>query len=301
MCLNMYHPPLMRGNAESNIMGKAGLVWIVALGVFLMACGARAAVAPVPVEHDRASYHEYLQLIENFSGWAEDHWVDKNQSFNAAGAGVNWARGNGDVCIAYAMPPHRAARSSHFFPKRESRAKSCMDHLKKTPAARSAFRTRIVPTPKPPKPPSGAAPIGRRRLETEHLRVVAAWLVRDQLDEQTKALVRQVASAEANAACKPIPSGKLGDTAADDCCWNAGLLGIMSNFYSDDPNAAKWDEWGKRWALNIEAREPDRKSDRVVDGKPLSDWLVSTQVYPDFTLENHNFWDLPYQVCFAAA
>jgi hypothetical protein len=38
----------------------------------------------------------------------------------------------------------------------------------------------------------------------------------------------------------------------------------------------------------------------MVDGKPLGEWLVSKQVFPDLTLENHGFWDLPYQVSFAA-
>ena len=130
--------------------------------------------------------------------------------------------------------------------------------------------------------------------------MVAAHLLARDLDDDTKALVRQVATAEAELAKKPIPSAKPGDTAADDCVWNAGVLGVVAAIYADDPRAASWDEWGKRWALNTEARQSDRKSTRIVDGKPLGDWLVSTNVYPDLTLENHGFWDLPYQVCFAA-
>ena len=38
----------------------------------------------------------------------------------------------------------------------------------------------------------------------------------------------------------------------------------------------------------------------MIDRKPLGEWLVSVNVNPDLTLENHGFWDLPYQVCFAA-
>jgi hypothetical protein len=75
---------------------------------------------------------------------------------------------------------------------------------------------------------------------------------------------------------------------------------VCAAIYADDPRAAKWDEWAKRWALNMESREPDRKSPRLVDGKPLGEWLVSTNVFPDLTLENHGFWDLPYQFGFAA-
>ena len=37
----------------------------------------------------------------------------------------------------------------------------------------------------------------------------------------------------------------------------------------------------------------------LVDGRPLGEWLDTTQVFPDLTLENHGFWDIPYQVSFA--
>ncbi len=84
-------------------------------------------------------------------------------------------------------------------------------------------------------------------IETSHW-VVAAYLLRDQLDDDTKALVRQVATAEADLAIKPIPKARRGNTAADDCCWNAGLLGVCAAIYDDDPRAKKWDEWAKRWA-----------------------------------------------------
>src|SRR5262249_3315615 len=124
----------------------------------------------------------------------------------------------------------------------------------------------------------------------------ASFLLGDQLDPETRALVRQVATAEADASRKAIPAGKEGNTAGDDCVWNAGLLGAAAAFYDDDPRSASGDEWSKRWALNAEGREADRQSQDVIDGKPLGEWVVSTNVYPDFTLENHGFWSIPYQV-----
>ena len=62
---------------------------------------------------------QYLQLIENFAGWAEQHWNEKEQSYDANGTGVTWARGNGDVCIVYAVLltalPDRATISPRKF------------------------------------------------------------------------------------------------------------------------------------------------------------------------------------------
>jgi hypothetical protein len=253
-----------------------------------------AAVSPG--DHDAAA-RQYLSLLENFAGWTEQHWNESEQSYDAAGAGVTWARGNGDVCIVYAVLLTARPHQSAFSPRKIPRG-TMLDHVRRT--LRSlCLRNKNCTDPKAHRPPVWGGPSWQAGLETEHW-VVAANLLADHLDARTKALVRQVATAEADLAIKDIPSASPGNTAADDCVWNAGILGVAAAFYDDDPRAAQWDEWAKRWALNTEARETDRDSRRLVDGKPLGQWLVSTNVYPDLTLENHGFWDLPYQVSFAA-
>jgi hypothetical protein len=123
----------------------------------------------------------------------------------------------------------------------------------------------------------------------------AAWLLREELDSETWQLACDVAAAEADLLKKEIPSRVKGNTGAEDCIWNAAMMGAAANFLEGDPRSASWDEWCKRWALNALSREPDRRSRQVVDGKPLSQWLNSTNVHPDLTLENHGFWSIPYQ------
>jgi hypothetical protein len=49
----------------------------------------------------------------------------------------------------------------------------------------------------------------------------------------------------------------------------------------------------------MEGREPDLKSQRLIDGRPLGEWLVATNANPDLTIVNHGFWNLPYQTSFA--
>lgn len=284
---------------ESNRLFIAGLAVAVGMAAVLASPrGGRAAAVSSPAAQG------YLTLLENFAGWCEDHWNERAGAFDAAGSGVTWARGNGGVCVAYAVLLTELPEREVFSPKK-IRRDVMIDH------ARRAIRTvalanRTCTHPDATKSNAWGGPDrnGRRGhwqagLETEHW-VVAAHLLAKHLDDDTKALVRQVATAEADLCIKGIPPARRGNTAADDCVWNAGLLGVCAAFYADDPRAAKWDDWAKRWALNTEAREPDRKSARVVDGRPLGDWLVTTQVFPDLTLENHGFWDLPYQVCFAA-
>jgi hypothetical protein len=95
---------------------------------------------------------------------------------------------------------------------------------------------------------------------------------------------------------KDIPSRRFGDTGSEDCTWNAPFLAFAANKYADDPRAEQWDRLCKQWALNALSTEQDRTSDTVVDGRPLKDWIVSENVHPDLTIENHNMWSVGYQI-----
>src|SRR4030095_4646235 len=132
--------------------------------------------------------------------------------------------------------PERA----EFSPRKVPRA-MMLNHVKST-LRTLCLRNRNCTDPAAVKPPTWGGPDWQAGLETEHW-VFAAYLLESELDAETKALVRQVATAEAEAAKKPIPDGKTGNTAADDCSWNAGVLGVVSAIYDDDTRAASWDEW----------------------------------------------------------
>jgi hypothetical protein len=272
------------------------------------ACDGRQLVRRRIVRSDRqqpvARRKAYLTMLENFAGFAEQHWNDKADSYDAAGSGVTWARGNGGVCLVNAVLLTEFPDRQTFSPRKIPR-EVMLDHVRRT--LRSVcLSNNICTDPRAIKPGKWGGPDPKRGgwhwqagLETECW-TLAAHLLADQLDDDTLALVRQVATAEADGAAeRKIRSARPGDTAADDCGWNAGVLGVCAAIYADDPRAEKWDDWAKRWALNTEARETDHNSQRMIDGRALGEWLVSTQAYPDLTVENHGFWDLPYQTSFA--
>ncbi|MCC7475687.1 MAG: hypothetical protein IT425_09840 [Pirellulales bacterium] len=271
----------------------------------LSLCGSQTVAAP-PVGNRSQAGQAYLDLIENFIGFAENYWNNEADSYDAQGSGVTWARGNGGMCLGIAVLlteyPDRKCFTSKQIPR-----KVLFDHLRL--ATRTLCLTSNVCTDlRAKKPGTWGGPDPNPRsggwhwqagLETEHW-VLAAFMLRNQLDEDTLSLVRQVAGAEADgAANRPIHSARPGDTAADDCSWNAGILGVCAAIYSNDPRAQRWDECAKRWALNMEGREHDRTSLRMIDGRPLSEWLVSNNANPDRTIVNHGFWNLPYQTSFA--
>jgi hypothetical protein len=279
------------------LLSTLGAMVFLAVSLF----GATTAPTPPPLN---SAARQYLGLIENFAGFAERHWNEKEGSYDAQGSGVTWARGNGGVCLVMAVLLTEFPERTEFFPQKIPRA-VLLDHTRRAIrsvclAGGSCADPRAI---KPGKWGGVDMKNGGNHwqggLETEHW-ALATHLLAAELDDDTKSLARQVATAEADAAIRTIPSAKRGNTAADDCAWNAGVLGVCAAIYADDPRAAKWDEWAKRWALNMEARETDRASRRIIDGRPLGEWLVSTNVFPDLTLENHGFWDLPYQLGFAA-
>jgi hypothetical protein len=271
-------------------MSKPHSFLAAAVGLLALPFVAYAAV-PVVAQPDKAA-DQYLKLIENFAGWAEQHWNEQQQCYDAQGSGVSWSRGNGDVCLVYALllteHPDRAEFSSRKIPRGVM-----LDHVRRT-IRTLCLSNKNCTHANAIRPPTWGGPDWQSALETSRW-LWASYLLGDQLDQDTKALVRQVATAEAEASEKTIPAAKKGNTAGDDCVWNTSLLGMAAAFYDDDPRAASWDEWCKRWALNAEGRDADRQSRQVVDGKPLSEWLVATNVFDDFTLENHGFWSVPYQ------
>ena len=202
------------------------------------------AAAPAPVARNKAA-QQYLRLLENFSGWAEQHWNDKEQSFDAKGAGVTWPRGNGDVCLVYAVLLTELPNQATFSPRKVPR-EVMLDHVRRT--LRSlCLHDKNCTDPNAIKPATWGGPNWQSSLETEHW-VFAAHLLADQLDDQTKALVKQVATAEADVSEKPIPNGTQGDTAADDAAlWNARgwkVLSLPATATIPKPRRY-WDEWAK--------------------------------------------------------
>jgi hypothetical protein len=88
--------------------------------------GGAAAPAKAKETGDRS-----LRLLENLAGWAEGHWNEKDGSYNAAGTGVTWARGNGDVSIVHAVLLTELRNRPALTPRRVPR-EVLLDHVRRT-------------------------------------------------------------------------------------------------------------------------------------------------------------------------
>jgi hypothetical protein len=241
----------------------------------------------------------YLSLIEDFVGWAEsgDRFRDSDVLeagggyFEAAGRGVTWARGNSNLCIAYAVLLSEQTEREHFTRHRVPR-RILADHLKKT------IRSLCLSNKNCSQHVSEAHRWGGPSWQSSLEFIGAAWaaqLLSDSLDDDTRQLIDEVLAREADILGKPIPSGKVGDTRSEDCIWNVAILALAANKLASDSRAKKWDELAKRWAINASSKSGDRDRDQLLDGRPLREWIDSENLYGDLTLENHGFWSVPYQ------
>ncbi len=279
------------------------LVRRVALGAVAVSMLVGGSASVPAIEPDTLPANErrglYLALIEDFVGWAEsgDHFRDSDDLeagggyFEAQGRGVSWARGNSNLCIAYAVLLSEHVERDHFTRRRVPR-RVLRDHLRKT------IRSLCLSNKNCSRHVSEAHRWGGPSWQSSLEFIGAAWaaqLLGDSLDDDTRQLVDLVLAKEADHLGKPIPSGKVGDTRSEDCIWNAPLLALAANKLAGDSRAKKWDELAKRWAVNATSKAGDRQRDQLLDGRPLREWILSENVYADLTIENHGFWSVPYQ------
>ena len=115
-----------------------------------------------------------------------------------------------------------------------------------------------------------------------------AWWIWDDLPPDLEDAVRRVIAHEADriAATDP-PHQVLIDTKAEENAWNSQVLSVARALMPEDARWPVWEQAFQRWALSAFLRPADRDSDRLVDGRPLSEQFIGANIHDDFTLENH--------------
>lgn len=126
-----------------------------------------------------------------------------------------------------------------------------------------------------------------------------AWIMWDRLPASTQRLVASMVVFEANRFLgSPAPHNEFSDTKAEENAWNSEVMVLASCMMPEHPNHNAWAQKAKEYMITALATPQDLKSEEMVDGKPLKDWLVGPNVHPDFTLENHGFFHPDYTSCY---
>ena len=124
---------------------------------------------------------------------------------------------------------------------------------------------------------------------------VAAFLAKEGLREETMAVIRRAVTFEADRFLGKDPPEMLpGDTKAEENAWDLTAPSAALLLMPGHPNAPGWHEAVLRYGFNTLSVAADKESDAVADGRPVRTWVTTTQLFPDFTLENHDFFHPVY-------
>lgn len=125
-----------------------------------------------------------------------------------------------------------------------------------------------------------------------------AWLTWDSIDSDLRAAVERVVAFEADRSLgsKP-PTGRWFDTKAEENGWTATCIVLAANMFASHPHAAAWDEKAIEYLMNTLSVPRDLNDKKLVDGRPIWEWVSGANLNPDFTLENHGIFHLSYVQC----
>lgn len=119
---------------------------------------------------------------------------------------------------------------------------------------------------------------------------MAAWLLWDKLDPQTQLLVARILEYDADLYIREAAPARLyDDTQAESNAWTAGGIALAYCMLKQHPHRQQWGAKAKEFMISAYATQQDVASSKLVDGKPLKDWLRAPNALADYTVENHGF------------
>lgn len=98
---------------------------------------------------------------------------------------------------------------------------------------------------------------------------------------------------------RDIPTGFKGDTKAEENGWEADVLAAALGLFPTHPKARLWFERMREFAINCYSHPSDASDYTVIDpeydGETVADLYVGSNLYPDWTLQNHDLFHTSYQ------
>ncbi len=128
--------------------------------------------------------------------------------------------------------------------------------------------------------------------------LAGAKLIWNKLTSEEQDSVRRVAEYEANLNLdRKVPGGATDNTRAEENAWDSEILAWASCMFPDHPNASKWADKAKEFFMNTLSAPQDLKDETIIDDKPVKDWTYTTNIYSDYTIENHGGYHFCYMAC----
>lgn len=133
----------------------------------------------------------------------------------------------------------------------------------------------------------------------------AAWLVWDELDDETQEWVARTVVHEADRHIRPnytikYWNGQGGNSRAEENSWDCMVVQLAVAMMPEHPHVRKWKEICSKLMISAYSLEADmHKTEPVLDGKTPQEWLDGYNVREDGLVINHNLIHNDYMVSFA--
>lgn len=119
---------------------------------------------------------------------------------------------------------------------------------------------------------------------------LSAWLIWDDLDEETRSLVRNVLIDYADRWCGEEPrNGTYHDTQSEENAWTAGGIAAALAMFPEHPRRERWRAGFAAWSINAITTSSDRVAERGTPAGTSQARVKAVTFHPDFTTENHGF------------
>ena len=119
--------------------------------------------------------------------------------------------------------------------------------------------------------------------------LLAASFMWDHIDENLKKDIEKICESEGDRAVRTNPRNYVpGNTGAEENAWDTNGPALAYNLFPNHKKASSWNESAIKFAMNTFSREMDKQDKTKIDGKPVSEWLTTVNIFDDYSLENHN-------------
>ncbi len=128
----------------------------------------------------------------------------------------------------------------------------------------------------------------------------SAYFQWQHLTDEDKQNIHRLLSAECNYELeRDIPTGYKGDTKAEENGWEVDVLAATLGLFPNDSLAPQWFERMRAFAINSYSHPSDANNNTVIDPwydqKTIAELYQGANLYPDWTLQNHDFFHTSYQ------
>ncbi len=117
---------------------------------------------------------------------------------------------------------------------------------------------------------------------------LGAKLIWKFLDDEEKELVEKIVIFEASEHLdRVVPTGLYIDTKAEENAWDAEIIATAVALFPDHEKAGVFKRKLTEFNMNTLSVAQDRFSNKLIDGRNVRDMVYTTNLYSDFTLDNH--------------